>query len=232
MRGMNWCWLGLSVWFFGAVGFAQAGPTGPGSLWEELTELQQTRLMKGEQIASQVKVAGSEWPNSVGYQWIDVSAEQAAAVFAAYELQATYIPKVIESRISRVITPDHVFVDYKLDAGYLGIRSTYTVENRASFIPSSGEYRLKWDRVTASHAKVIDGMVRVQPHAGGAIFFYQLYLVIPSWPLQGLVQKEGFASFKATLSAIFGQIKKEKGTALLEAQVLDLRRAVGPTKPH
>lgn len=179
-------------------------------LWNDLNPEQQKTLLSGGQVAISQKVIGSDWPNNVAYQWVQATPEEAAAVFTDYASQKTYVPKVLESRVSQMDSPDHVYVDYTIDTGFLGMKSTYTVENRVKFHPEKSEYWVKWDFVKGSHATAIDGLVRIQPHAEGAIFFYQLYTVVPSGILSGIIRDQGFESLKNSVHAIVSQIHREK----------------------
>jgi hypothetical protein len=88
------------------------GETGAARAYDQLTEDQRRVFDDGGQVFVRRDIAGLPWPAVDVYQYIDARPEQAAAVFFDYGLHRTYIPGVRQSRVSAIVDPLTVEVDY------------------------------------------------------------------------------------------------------------------------
>lgn len=199
------------------------------SIWSQLSAGQQERIRKGELVATPERISGTDWPMIVAFQRVNTTAEETMAVFTDYDRQHEYVPMVLESRVIARPSPLLSQVSYKIEVGYLGMKSTYTTQNTLSYLESADRYRADWTKVVASDANAIDGVVRVEPLDGGSLLFYRLYTEINAGPFSGMAKKDGFERVKKSVAAIAAQIEKEKREYpdLLAYQVKQLRKALG-----
>src|SRR5919201_317961 len=134
----------------------------PRSAYDELSPAQQAVVDSGGQVFSTKKLEGSPWPAAFVYQYIDATPEEAAAVFTDYERHATFAPKLKRSKISRVIDPRTVEVDFELNVPLVK-DERYTTRHVLSTYDGGASYRVDWTLVRASSTKANVGHVRFEP---------------------------------------------------------------------
>src|SRR5688500_4857069 len=134
-----------------------------GRAYDELTTEQRSAFDGREQVFVRRDVAGSPWPAVVVYQYIDASPEAAAAVFIDYESHRSYIPGVRQSRVSAVVDPATVEVDYVLNVPLVS-DERYTVRNHLCSYGGGESYVVEWTLVRASSTKATTGQARFEPH--------------------------------------------------------------------
>jgi hypothetical protein len=204
--------------------------------YDEMTAEQKRVFDGGGQVFVARDVAGSPWPAVVVYQHIDATPEAAAAVFIDYERHRAYIPGVRQARVSLVVDPATVEVDYVLDVPMFA-DERYTVRNRVSTYEGGDSYRVEWALVRASSTKATTGHVRFEPHldAGrgepGTVMAYS-NSVTPGSGLArvGFIKARAMRQMRETASAIVTRVEAERAAdpALLSRQIDALRAALEP----
>ena len=117
----------------------------------ELTPAQRELVDRGEIATVRQDRPGSSWPSMTVFTFIDATPEDAAAVFTDYEHQASYIPSLKKSHVSRVIDSATAEVDIVLDVPVFSDEE-YTVGDHIS-LDGAGVYRVDWALVRASSTK-------------------------------------------------------------------------------
>lgn len=190
----------------------------------ELTPTQLNDLERGQQVVVKEEVEGRPWPRLRIYQKVAATPEEVLAVFCDYAQATTFVPDVIKSEISRMISPSVLEVDYQIDIPMLPDES-YTTRNSLS---SSGDsYKVAWVLVRALQTKASEGTLRVEPAEGGALLCYT-NLVTPGSSMAGLLRIPAIERMKTTVAAIVKKVEKQKAEApaALKKQILRLREAL------
>ena len=190
----------------------------------ELTPTQLTDLERGQQVVVKEEVEGRPWPRLRIYQKVAATPEEVLAVFCDYAQATTFVPDVIKSEISRMISPCVLEVDYQIDIPMLPDES-YTTRNSLS---SSGDsYKVAWVLVRALQTKASEGTLRVEPAEGGALLCYT-NLVTPGSSMASLLRIPAIERMKTTVAAIVKKVEKQKAEApaALQKQILRLREAL------
>jgi len=190
----------------------------------ELTSTQLNDLERGQQVVVKEEVEGRPWPRLRIYQKVAATPEEVLAVFCDYAQATTFVPDVIKSEISRMISPCVLEVDYQIDIPMLPDES-YTTRNSLS---SSGDsYKVAWVLVRALQTKASEGTLRVEPAEGGALLCYT-NLVTPGSSMAGLLRIPAIERMKTTVAAIVKKVEKQKAEApaALQKQILRLREAL------
>jgi hypothetical protein len=198
----------------------------------ELTAEQLADVEKGRQVVLTHDEPRSPWPRMHVYQFIDSTPEEAAAVFTDYERHSTYIPNLLESRISYLADELTAEVDYALRVP-LAPDERYTVRDRLSIADDGQSYLVTWTLVRASSTRATDGSVRFERYQNerlqraGTLMVYSNF-VTPGSLLARVpfVRGKAMAQMRDTAGAIAAQVERERAgdRALLERQVALLRQ--------
>ncbi len=213
---------------------ASSNATVRGRAYDELTAEQRRVFDARNQVFVRRDVPGSPWPAVVVYQYVAAPPEAAAAVFVDYDLHRTYIPGVKQSRVSAVVNPTTVEVDYVVSVPVVS-DERYTVRNHLCTYHGGESYAVEWTLVRASSTKATTGHARFEPHLDpsrnerGTVMVYSNF-VTPGSSLAGLgmIKTRALEQMRETASALVRRIEAERSTdpALLEKQVDAMRAAL------
>jgi len=198
-----------------------------GGLYDQLTVEQRKVVDKGELLFYTEEVEGATWPKVFIYQRVEATPEEFAAVFADYELQASYVPGLKKSKISKRIDPRTTEIDYTLKASV--VTEDYTVRNTLAGNARAEDYRIDWTLVRASSTKATQGWARMEKLGTGMLFGYYNF-VTPGVPGAGLMKDKAARQVRDTATAIIAQVVKERQSerGLLQVQIENLRKALNP----
>jgi hypothetical protein len=181
----------------------------------ELTPAQRAAIDAGQDVFLTWPVSGSSWPRACVFRSIDATPEEAAAVFTDYERHVAYIPDLTKAKISRVIDPATVEVDYRLRVPIVADED-YTVRDHLS---SAGDtsFMVEWTLVRATTTKATEGNVRFEPYPlaasprGGTLMAY-CNLVTPGSRLAGLrfIRTRALSQVRETARAIGAEIARQR----------------------
>jgi hypothetical protein len=193
--------------------------------YDQLTPEQQATVQSGGQVFITQDVSGKPWPKAFLYQRVDATPEEAAAVFADYELQSSYIPGLTKSKISRRVDAATAEVDYTLKSSF--VTENYTVRDTVSSYDAGQSYKIAWALVRAETTKAIEGDVKFE-RLGTATLMVYYNFVVPGIPGAGLVQGRAMKQVRETAQAVAKQVEKERRNdrALLDRQLEILRTAL------
>jgi len=204
-----------------------------GQAMRELTPEQRTAIDAGQDVFMTWPVSGSSWPRACVFRFIDATPEAAAAVFTDYERHVAYIPDLTKAKVSRIIDPATVEVDYRLRVPIVADED-YTVRDHLS---SAGDtsFMVEWTLVRATTTKATEGNVRFEPYRaatsprGGTLMAY-CNLVTPGSRLAGLhfIRTRALSQVRETARAIGAEITRQRASdpARLAVEVRALRVAL------
>jgi hypothetical protein len=194
-------------------------------LASELDAGQLKALNAGKHVAVHLEVEGKPWPRVKIYARVDASPEEVAAVFFDYPTAKTYIPDVVESRISKRVSPRKLEVDYEVDVPILPDEQ-YTALNEIETLEGGG-YLVSWRLLRALQTKGAEGNLRVEPSGGGSIICYT-NLVTPGSAMAKLLRSLALKRMDSTVEAIVEKVEEQKRRhpAELARQVDALRAAL------
>lgn len=191
----------------------------------ELDADQLKDLNAGRHVAVHHEVEGKPWPRVKIYARVDASPEEVAAVFFDYPTAKTYIPDVIESRISKRVTSSKLEVDYEVDVPILPDEQ-YTALNEIETVEGGG-YIISWRLLRALQTKGAEGNLRVEPSAEGSVICYT-NLVTPGSAMAKLLRSLALKRMDSTVEAIVDKVEdqRRRHPAELARQVEALRAAL------
>jgi len=196
---------------------------------DELSAADQNKVKNGEQVAVYQDVAGAPWPRVRVYQRVEATPEEAASVFFDVELQSSYVPNLLMSKINKVVSPTTLHVDYVLNIPRPFKDESYTVQDVLKSYDNGGSYRIDWTLVRADTTKATEGNCRFEALGTGTLISYTNF-IIPGRTGSGLgwIVEGSKAQVRDTVTALIGQITKERieQRGLLQQQLGNLRKAL------
>jgi hypothetical protein len=212
--------------FLFLVACLAASPAAVGGLLDDLSTGQKGELENGELIVLEQDIPGKPWPRVRIYKKIEATPEEVAAVFFDYDQAKTYIPDVLESRISKTITPCVMEVDYEVDVPILRDEA-YTARNELKAL--DGGYQVSWILLRALQTKGAEGNLRIEPFEDRASVIRYTNLVTPSSGMAKILKGPALARMEKTVLAIGQKVETQKSNrpAELAGQVARLREALG-----
>ena len=218
----------VRLFFFSLVACLAALPVATAGLLDDLTREQRANLEKGDLIVLEQDIPGKPWPRVRIYKKIQASPEQVAGVFFDYNQAKTFIPDVLESRISKKISPGVMEVDYEVDVPILADEA-YTARNEMKALQDG--YQASWTLLRALQTKAAEGNLLIEPFENGSSVIRYTNLVTPSSGMAKILKLPAMARMHKTVLAIGQKVEqqKAKNPAELAAQVSRLREAMEST---
>ena len=218
----------VRLFFFSLVACLAALPAATAGLLDDLTREQRANLEKGDLIVLEQDIPGKPWPRVRIYKKIQATPEQVAAVFFDYNQAKTFIPDVLESRISKKISPGVMEVDYEVDVPILADEA-YTARNEMNALQDG--YQASWTLLRALQTKAAEGNLLIEPFENGSSVIRYTNLVTPSSGMAKILKLPAMSRMQKTVLAIGQKVEqqKAKNPAELAAQVAHLREAMEST---
>ena len=218
----------VRLFFFSLVVCLAALPAATAGLLDDLTREQRANLEKGDLIVLEQDIPGKPWPRVRIYKKIQATPEQVAGVFFDYNQAKTFIPDVLESRISKKISPGVMEVDYEVDVPILADEA-YTARNEMKTLQDC--YQASWTLLRALQTKAAEGNLLIEPFENGSSVIRYTNLVTPSSGMAKILKLPAMARMQKTVLAIGQKVEqqKSKNPAELAAQVARLREAMEST---
>ena len=169
--------------------------------------------------------SGKPWPRVRIYKRIKATPEEVAAVFFDYDQAKTFIPDVLESKISKKITPSVMEVDYAVEVPILS-DEVYTARNEMKALGEG--YQASWTLLRALQTKAAEGNMLIEPFENGTSVIRYTNLVTPSSGMAKILKFPALSRMQKTVLAIGQKVEqqKSKNPAELAAQVARLREAL------
>ena len=200
-------------------------PAATAGVLEDLSRDQQLELEKGDLIVLEQDIPGKPWPRVRIYKRIKATPEEVAAVFFDYDQAKTFLPDVLESKISKKIAPCVVEVDYEVNVPILSDEA-YTALNEMKALGES--YQVSWTLLRALQTKAAEGNLLIEPFENGSSVIRYTNLVTPSSGMAKILKGPALFRMQKTVLAIGEKVEKQKSSHPVElaAQVARLREAL------
>lgn len=200
-------------------------PSAQASLLNDLTRDQRQELENGTLVVREQDIPGKPWPRVRIYKRINAAPEEVAGVFFDYDQAKTYIPDVLESKVSKKISPSVVEVDYAIDVPILADEA-YTTRNE--MIRVNNSYRVSWTLLRALQTKAAEGNLLIEPFENGTSLIRYTNLVTPSSGMAKILGQLAMSRMQKTVLAIGEKVEQQKShnAADLAAQVVRLHEAL------
>jgi len=200
-------------------------PSATAGVLEDLSRDQQLDLEKGDLIVLEQDIPGKPWPRVRIYKRIKATPEEVAAVFFDYDQAKTYIPDVLESKISKKIAPCVVEVDYEVNVPILSDEA-YTARNEMKAVGVG--YQASWTLLRALQTKAAEGNLLIEPFENGTAVIRYTNLVTPSSSMAKILKIPALSRMQKTVLAIGQKVEQQKSSrpAELAAQIARLRDAL------
>lgn len=228
---MDFCrgWVAVGVFAAASVSPLRAQAVG------ELSPAQRAEIDGGGEVFMTWPVSGSPWPRACVFRYVDATPAEATAVFTDYERHVAYIPDLTKAKISRVIDPATVEVDYRLRVPIVADED-YTVRDHVSSVGDTS-FMVEWTLVRATSTKATEGNVRFEPYRlaasprAGTLMAY-CNRVTPGSRLAGLafIRSRALSQVRATARAIGAEIARQRASdpERLAAELRALHAALPP----
>jgi hypothetical protein len=211
--------------FLCLAAYLLAWPAATAGLLDDLSRDQRQKLAGGDLIFLEQDISGKPWPKVRIYKRIKATPEEVAAVFFDYDQAKTFIPDVLESKISKKITPSVMEVDYAVEVPILS-DEVYTARNEMKALGEG--YQASWTLLRALQTKAAEGNMLIEPFENGTSVIRYTNLVTPSSGMAKILKLPAMARMQKTVLAIGQKVEqqKSKNPAALAAQVARLREAM------
>ena len=178
-----------------------------GNLADELSENEKNQLKTGI-IFKTTPVEDSPWDAITLYTLIESTPLEAVAIFAAYDHQKNYVPKVLESTPVKHVTPTEVWCRYEYKMPWPISNSHYIHTN---ILKSTGKdsFRVEWKVVQSDAMDRVNGSADFIPFAGKTLLKYHNN-VNPKSFLAFLFEKRMKRDVQETMIAIVTHIEQIK----------------------
>lgn len=221
----------IRLYFVCVAACLAAMPSAQASLLNDLTRDQRQELENGTLVVREQDIPGKPWPRVRIYKRINAAPEEVAGVFFDYDQAKTYIPDVLESKVSKKISPSVMEVDYAVDVPILADEA-YTARNEMIRIGNS--YRVSWTLLRALQTKSAEGNLLIEPFENGTSVIRYTNLVTPSSGMAKILGQLAMSRMQKTVLAIGEKVEQQKShnAAELAAQVVRLHEALeSPAEP-
>lgn len=221
----------IRLYFVCVAACLAAMPSAQASLLNDLTRDQRQELENGTLVVREQDIPGKPWPRVRIYKRINAAPEEVAGVFFDYDQAKTYIPDVLESKVSKKISPSVVEVDYAIDVPILADEA-YTTRNEMIRIGNS--YRVSWTLLRALQTKSAEGNLLIEPFENGTSVIRYTNLVTPSSGMAKILGQLAMSRMQKTVLALGEKVEQQKShnAAELAAQVVRLHEALeSPAEP-
>ena len=215
----------VRLFFLSLAACLAALPAATAGLLDDLTREQRAELEKGDLIVLEQDISGKPWPRVRIYKKIQATPEQVAGVFFDYNQAKTFIPDVLESTISKKISPGVMEVDYAVEVPILS-DEVYTARNEMKALGEG--YQASWTLLRALQTKAAEGNLLIEPFENGTSVIRYTNLVTPSSGMAKILKIPALSRMQKTVLAIGQKVEqqKSKNPAELAAQVARLREAL------
>jgi hypothetical protein len=173
----------------------------------ELTALEIKQISEREFVVKTKDVEGSPWPEITYYGIISASPLESIGLFAAYDIQKNYVPKIIESKPIKHVSPTDVQTAYELHIPFPLANAHYV--HGARIFRHDSDYELQWYMVESSSAEDVRGGAYFEAYNGKTLFRYRSY-VKPKSIFGSMVKKVMMKDVHETILAIRNFIEKNK----------------------
>jgi hypothetical protein len=149
-----------------------------------VTPAEQEQLAKGLMVKKIVWKDGFVWPEVTVLKVLNHSPLENLNIFLDFTSHKTYIPEILESKIVKKISDNHMHVYFEMKVPWPVNKSVYTTNNVITQ-DTDGSHTLKWNLIEGSLIKSSDGHMSFSPYEGKTLIQYVTFIV-PNSSFAGL----------------------------------------------
>ena len=174
--------------------------------FENISEQEINKLSHNSFVLKSKKVSGKVWPEIHVKAYLKAKPLEAVAIFAAYDLQKTYVPNLVGSEVVKQEPPNEAHVDYKMDLPWpLGY--SYYIHGHKLTQPTKNSYQVRWFLVKSDAADEVKGVALFEPYKDGSLMSYKAF-VDPKSFFAGVLKDLMVKDVNITIQAIIDAIEK------------------------
>jgi hypothetical protein len=192
---------------------------GLGMSLQDLSKEEIELVKGGELLVKKKSIKNESWAELYVYSYIESTAIEAAAIFAAYDHQQDYVPKMLKSKVLDQPKPHQAIVEYELRLPWPLTNSKYTHKVSLSKL-SKDHYKINWISLKSSDTDEMNGEASFINTKEGTLWLYRSF-VKPSSFLAGLFERSMVKDVGFSLRAIRKHIQfiKTKNAPLMKKYV-------------
>lgn len=190
-----------------SISYLQAQTPAKDNIEHELTATEIKSINEREFIIKTKEVEGSAWPEITYYGLVEASPLESIGLFAAYDIQKDYVPKIVQSRPVKHVTSTDVQTAYELHIPFPLSNAHYI--HGARIYQYQSDYELQWYMVESSSALDVKGSAYFQSYNGKTLLRYRSYIK-PKSVFGSFVKKVMLSDVQETIVAIRNFIEKNK----------------------
>jgi len=216
-----------------ALGVMVASQSAHARVLDQLSAAELALVDKGVPIVKSQDMPGSSWPAVTVYQLVNITPEEAMAVFTDYGEQASYLRSccgVLESRVLDGAVGGNKRVQRVLYELEVPVVSNERYELREEMAKGpNGSYSVTWRKVsTGGHSDDIVGRATFEPRAGKTVFSYNNFTRINEFGA-GFFANQSVERTQRTVAAMAQHMEKEQasGGVGFQRDLFRLRAALG-----
>jgi hypothetical protein len=191
----------------------------------ELSGDQLRQIVKDGFLLFSEELPGKPWPRLTFFRQIRALPEEAFAVFSDVESESTYIPGILESRISRRLNASTVEVRYVQNMPWPVQNETMTIlnwkERRGTALT------VNWKLLSATSARAANGFASFEPWSNITLMIYQTWVDpgydIAEWPLVRKVAARRTGEVTRLFEQQVYKVKTQRPADLARLQVESLQ---------
>lgn len=197
----------MPFFVFMLVFFVAAASLSAASIVSELSPTELKDLNAGKQVMRMTPMDGLPWPRAVVYQLANAAPIEVAAVFCDYENAKKFVPNLIQSKVSKKVSPLQMEVDYEIDVPILP-DEFYTARNTLS--KQGGEsFVIQWSVIKARSIKSSEGNLKIEPYEGRSLLRYS-NLVNPGSRMAGILKNHAMKQMRQTVASLVTEVETLK----------------------
>lgn len=177
-----------------------------------LTKEMMTSIEQQGFYTSTKELENAPWPEFVVVVPLKISSLDAVSIFARYEEQKNYVPKVLSAKIARVVTPTDIHVDFEMHMPWPLPNTFYTTGNRLHHLGSK-KFAVEWYYVQSDSTKDNKGQATFIPSPTNPNSSYLHYrsFIFPQSKFASLVKGKVQSDLVDTVKAIQQYLEEKKG---------------------
>ncbi len=174
----------------------------------ELSQTELRTLASNKLVIHSKEVPKCPWPEITVFSLIDVSPVEAAALFANYQDQKTYIPDLVKSDPTRKLADNETIVDFEMRLPWPLTSSKYSTGNVFNRLENN-QYEICWYLVQSDSLIDTKGTVQFIPYGTQTLLKYQS-LIHPDSKLASVFSSKAKGAITKTVQAIVTYIEETK----------------------
>ncbi|MBN8218505.1 MAG: hypothetical protein J0L75_17815 [Spirochaetes bacterium] len=194
----------------------------------DLSESEIKALLKEGALVYTENLAGKLWPRLTVIRPIAAQPDEAFAIFTDVEAESTYLPGILESRITRRVDERTVEVRYVQNMPWPVANETMTILNRRERVGRT--YTVHWKLVQGTRVMACEGRASFEPWSNATLMVYQTWVDpgfdIARWQIVRNIAARSTEGATVLIEKQIYQVKSQR-PALFERLLAECRKAVG-----